>query len=83
MRTEFILYFCGVIVRLCVNIKGLVKWLGFIHNYLIFNYKVTKNLPLDQIYSVLISLKINDIDLSYRATPYLIILHIVATMHTL
>jgi len=43
----------------------LVKWLNFIHNSLIFTYKVTKNLALDQILLALILLKINDVNMFY------------------
>ena len=46
-----ILYLCGMIERICINRTVLVEWHNFVHNYLIFNYKVTKNLPLGQIFT--------------------------------
>lgn len=45
--TEFIYYFCGMIVCVRSNRNVLVEWLDFIHNFLIVNYKATKNLPFD------------------------------------
>ena len=36
-----------MIVRVRSNQNVLVEWLDFIHNYLIVNYKVTKNLPFN------------------------------------
>ena len=42
-----LLCFCNLIVRIRFNRKNLVEWLDFIHNFLIVNYKVTKNLPFD------------------------------------
>lgn len=49
METQiYILMFnAHMIVRVCSNRKNLVEWLDLIHNYLICNYKVTKNLPFD------------------------------------
>ena len=48
MWFNLILYFCGVIKRVCAGRTHLVKWLDFAHNNLIFTYKVTKNLSLGQ-----------------------------------
>ena len=44
-RIHVIYYFYGMIV--CVRSKrnNLVEWFDLIHNYLIVNYKVTKNQP--------------------------------------
>ena len=50
-----------MIVRVRSNQNVLVEWLDFIHNYLIVNYKVTKNLPFDLFIQALISLKIKEI----------------------
>lgn len=46
-----ILYFCVMIERIRINRTVLVEWHNFAHNYLIFTYKVTKNLPLGQIFA--------------------------------
>jgi len=40
-----------MIERICINRTVLVEWHNFVHNYLIVNYKVTKNLPLGQIFT--------------------------------
>lgn len=58
-------YFSSPIERGCDNRPYLVKWLDFIHNSLIFTYKVTKNLALDQILLALILLKINSMNMFY------------------
>ncbi|ROS95020.1 hypothetical protein EEL37_11360, partial [Muribaculaceae bacterium Isolate-077 (Janvier)] len=55
---KFIVYFCGMIRRIGVSRTDLVKWLHFWRNSLIITYKVTKNLPLGQIFIALIFLKI-------------------------
>lgn len=54
------IFFTFAVIELgCLNRTDLVKWRGFLHNSLIYNYKVTKkNLPLDQIFITLILLKI-------------------------
>ena len=36
-----------MIVCVRSNRNNLVEWFDLIHNYLIVNYKVTKNLPFD------------------------------------
>ena len=46
---------------LCINRTVLAEWHDFVHNYLIFNYKVTKNLPLSQIFKPHNLLKIKEI----------------------
>ncbi len=58
-------YFSSLVERGCDNRPYLVKWLKFIHNSLICNYKVTKNLALDQILLTLILLEINNMDMFY------------------
>ena len=58
-------YFCSPVERGCDNRLYLVKWLNFIHNSLISNSKVTKNLALDQILLALILLKIKDMNMFY------------------
>lgn len=58
-------YFCTPVERVSDNRTYLVKWLEFIHNSLISNYKVTKNSSLDQIFLALILLKIKEIDMFY------------------
>ena len=58
-------YFSSPVERGCDNRPYLVKWLKFIHNSLICNYKVTKNLALDQILLTLILLEINNMDMFY------------------
>ena len=50
-------------VRVCYNRKHLVEWLDLIHNYLICNYKVTKNLPSDLFIRLIILLKIKEMDI--------------------
>ena len=52
------IFFTFAVIELgCLNRTDLVKWRGFRHNSLIFNYKVTKIWPLDQIFIPLILLK--------------------------
>ncbi len=58
-------YFSSPVERGCDNRPYLVKWLKFIHNSLICNYKVTKNLAPDQILLTLILLEINNMDMFY------------------
>ena len=60
---EIFSYLCSAIECGCNNRTYLVKWLDYIHNLLIWNYKVTKNLALDQILTTLILLKINKINI--------------------
>lgn len=63
---EIFSYLSGPIERGCDNRPYLVKWLNFIHNLLISNYKVTKNLKFDQILFTLILLKINKMNVFYN-----------------
>ena len=63
--SEIFSYLSSPIERGCDNRPYLVKWLSFIHNSLIFTYKVTKNLALDQILLTLILLKIKDMNIFY------------------
>ena len=62
---EIFSYFSSAIERGCDNRFYLVKRLDFIHNLLIVNYKVTKNLALGQILLPLILLKINKMNMLY------------------
>jgi hypothetical protein len=63
------LYFCCVIGLGCFNRTDLVKWSEFIHNYLIYNYKVAKNPPLDQIFVALILLNVKEISIGTKHYP--------------
>ena len=63
--SKFFRTFSSPVERGCDNRPYLVKWLKFIHNSLICNYKVTKNLALDQILLTLILLEINNMDMFY------------------
>ncbi|MBD5356869.1 MAG: hypothetical protein HDR88_07695 [Bacteroides sp.] len=47
------------------NRSYLVKWLNFIHNLLVYSFKIMTNLALDQILLTLILLIINDINMFY------------------
>ena len=67
---EIFSYLCSAIECGCNNRTYLVKWLDYIHNLLIWNYKVTKNLALDQILTTLILLKINKINIYLRHGCY-------------
>lgn len=58
-------YFCSLIECGDNNRTYLVKRLGFIHNSLIFTFKVTKNLPLDQIFQLLILLNFKELNMFY------------------
>jgi hypothetical protein len=75
--TEFIYYFCDMTVRVHYNRKHLVEWLDLIHNYLICNYKVKKNLPSDLFIRLIILLKIKEMDIigsilsNHQITPWI------------
>ena len=57
LRLEIISNLCGVINRRFIGWKYMVKRADFAHKYLIYTYKITKNQPLDQIFTPLILLK--------------------------
>ena len=74
---EFIYYFCDMTVCVRSNRKNWVEWLDLIHNYLICNHKVTKNLPFDLFIQLLILFKIKEMGFigsilsNHQITPWM------------